>query len=215
MRDRLPMHGPRSAADDAPVGPPIETASSVGNGLGLTAMEANFAQRVRRQITRRWESSRRTRIPFLSLRLAAIGYAFFAGLRTLSEYDLGWQPGAGLFSIFKSHRRTFSPILCREHPRSIQSAPVFFFTASILSVWYGGRDGKEAAGEVRGLALSREFVRPCATRRGLATGERAGRRSKAQAATVSTPRSGTGLRQSDRRQPDNAWARNGRLSSIR
>jgi hypothetical protein len=95
MRDRLPMHGPRSAADDAPVGPPIETASSVGNGLGLTAMEANFAQRVRRQITRRWESSRRTRIPFLSLRLAAIGYAFFAGLRTLSEYDLGWQLATG------------------------------------------------------------------------------------------------------------------------
>jgi hypothetical protein len=71
----------------------------VGNGLGLTAIEANFAQRVRRQITRRWESSRRTRIPFLSLRLAAIGYAFIAGLRTLSEYDLGWQLATGRWVV--------------------------------------------------------------------------------------------------------------------
>ena len=77
----------------------IEAASSGSNDLGLTAMEASFGQRVRRRITRRWESSRRMRNLFQSLRIVVIGYAFLAGLRTLTEYDLGWQLATGRWVV--------------------------------------------------------------------------------------------------------------------
>ncbi len=62
-------------------------------------MEVNFGQRIQRRITRRWQSSRPAGNLFQALRLVAIAYAFLAGLRTLTEYDLGWQLATGRWVV--------------------------------------------------------------------------------------------------------------------
>ena len=62
-------------------------------------MGANFRQRVLQQVARHWGNSSLTGNLFQALRLVAIGYAFFAGLRTLTEYDLGWQLATGRWIV--------------------------------------------------------------------------------------------------------------------
>jgi hypothetical protein len=62
-------------------------------------MDTRFRRSQLASITGAWVNSRRADRLFIVLSLAAIGYAFLAGLRTLSEFDLGWQLATGRWIV--------------------------------------------------------------------------------------------------------------------
>ena len=62
----------------------------------------------------RWNGRKGETLCFAALSLFVIGYAFIAGFRTLTEYDLGWLMGIGRWIV--------------QH-RQIPSTDVFLYTA--------------------------------------------------------------------------------------